>query len=62
MTQGKWTRAGVRHKTAKWYWIRERSTTEEVAFPVKIGGLDIDSWEWPDPDYERWSEPIKEPK
>ena len=62
MRREKWTKAGVRHKTPKWYWVRWSRETEVQ--PVQLSRRmdhDLDA-QMMVRGYERWSEPIKEPK
>ena len=61
MSQGKWTRAKVKHKTGKWYWIREKRD-DGTWFPLSVELLSATASGQMFPEQERWSEPIKEPK
>lgn len=66
----KWTRAGVRHKTPKWYWVR--FGCDDNPSPAQLcTGCELDSYvnghylNWSalvEQGIERLSEPIKEPQ
>lgn len=67
-----WTKAGVRHKTPRWYWIRvcgSEPTPCRIWHDAAGGTWMADpfavyraSLPWPDMDYERTTAPIPEPK
>lgn len=70
MTSPRWTRAGVRHRGPRWYWVRwcdgddpfptqMYTTTNGVTWV--LGGYGWTSW-LEHEGAERWSAPIEEPE